>query len=312
MEPVQNNELVRLIEERASLRRLSTTLPDLGAAAQKLGLQAEALRIQWRRAQSGVQWRERFGLLSRLVDWFQSGRLEWARQECNRALLEYRSAEARHRSAVQQLERTEADAARLPRIEKDVARLLEERERRWKTSNAGAASVLQTFEAEESRLRARLALLGEALIAADTAAASLDYAIARMTSARSWGRYDIIAGGSFASWVKRSRMDEAAQAASGAGMHLRQFHDALEKLGQVVLIPGVDVQIGSLFFDVFFDNIFTDLSVQGRIREALDRLTRARGKLAQCHQNLDAEADRTLAAVQLTVEKREAYVLALE
>ena len=311
MNEPQDHELGRLIEQRDTLRRQSNTLPALGAEAHRLGAHAQALHNRWRSEQSAVEWRERFGTIAQFAEWFGGGRLEEKRQEANRLLLEYKTAEARHKSAVQKLESAETDEARLPRIEKEVASLIAEREERWKQSGSEVAAQIQSFQATEAGLRARMALLGDALVAAESASASLDYAIARLTSAQSWGRYDILAGGAMASWAKRTRMDQASQAASSAGIHLRRFHDALEKLGKVAVIPGVDVQIGSLFFDVFFDNIFTDLSVQGRIRDGLDRLQRARSKVAECHQNLDADANKTEAGLRETVQKREAFVLSL-
>ena len=100
-----------------------------------------------------------------------------------------------------------------------MAGLIAEREERWKQSGSEVAAQIQSFQATEAGLRARMALLGDALVAAESASANLDYAIARLTSAQSWGRYDILTGGAMASWAKRTRMDQASQAASSAGIH---------------------------------------------------------------------------------------------
>lgn len=115
----------------------------------------------------------------------------------------------------------------------------------------------------------------EAQAACSAAIGSLRAALDRIGSARSWGTYDTwFGGGFFSSMIKHDRIDEAEAA-------MRAVDSALDRLRRELADIGVDgAAVGdvgvsglSRSLDVWFDNFFTDISVQGRLKDADQRLS---------------------------------------
>lgn len=116
--------------------------------------------------------------------------------------------------------------------------------------------------------------IAEAIDAADEALAHLYRARDLLHSARNWGAFDILAGGFISSLVKRGKM-------SGAQDELDDARGALARLSRELRdidgVGGFDLAGSKLSFaaDVFFDNAFFDLYVQGQIDDARYHVNRA-------------------------------------
>lgn len=114
----------------------------------------------------------------------------------------------------------------------------------------------------------------EAVQAADEALEHLYRARDLLHSARNWGAFDIFAGGFISSLVKRGKM-------SGAQDELDDARGALARLSRELRdidgVGGLDLAGSGLSFaaDVFFDNAFFDLYVQGQINDARYHVNRA-------------------------------------
>lgn len=114
----------------------------------------------------------------------------------------------------------------------------------------------------------------EAVQAADEALEHLYRARDLLHSARNWGAFDIFAGGFISSLVKRGKM-------SGAQDELDDARGALARLSRELRdidgVGGLDLAGSGLSFaaDVFFDNAFFDLYVQGQIDDARYHVNRA-------------------------------------
>ncbi len=99
----------------------------------------------------------------------------------------------------------------------------------------------------------------------------IDQALAKIDSARNWGLFDLFAGGMMSSLVKRGRMKERN--------HLMQeIEQALVRLqkeyGEVELKLPIKfrLDVASEMGDVWFDNVFSDLSVQNNLNESKEQL----------------------------------------
>lgn len=114
----------------------------------------------------------------------------------------------------------------------------------------------------------------EAVRAADIALDHLYRAHDLLGSAGRWGMFDILAGGFITSLVKRSKMSDAEAELNAARDALRVF---ARELSDVEGAGGIHVETGTLSgaFDLFFDNPFVDLYVQGQINEAKDGVEQA-------------------------------------
>jgi hypothetical protein len=76
--------------------------------------------------------------------------------------------------------------------------------------------------------------------------------------------------------IKHDRIDQAAQAARTADQRLAALRTDLAELGGYEpTAPRLDISSGFKFADIFFNNIFTDLSVGHQIRDAQDNASRS-------------------------------------
>jgi uncharacterized protein with HEPN domain len=114
----------------------------------------------------------------------------------------------------------------------------------------------------------------EAQAACEAALTSLGEAQRKVDSARSWGTYDTWFGGElFSSLVKHDRIDQAES-------YMRTVDVALDRLRKELAdvsmgsaaIGGVGVSDLTRTLDVWFDNFFSDLAVQSRLKDADHRL----------------------------------------
>lgn len=116
--------------------------------------------------------------------------------------------------------------------------------------------------------------IAEAVQAADEALEHLYRARDLLHSARNWGAFDIFAGGFISSLVKRSKMSDAQDELDDARGALARLSRELRDIDG---IGGLDLAGSGLSFaaDVFFDNAFFDLYVQGQIDDARYHVNRA-------------------------------------
>lgn len=111
----------------------------------------------------------------------------------------------------------------------------------------------------------------EAINAGNKALDSLYIARDYLDKAKSWGIYDIFAGGFISSMIKHNRMKDAKLYIEDAKRDLMVFQKELRDLRD---INNIDLETGDFlgFADVLFDNIFTDIFMQRRIDEALRKV----------------------------------------
>ena len=116
--------------------------------------------------------------------------------------------------------------------------------------------------------------IAEAVQAADEALEHLYRARDLLHSARNWGAFDIFAGGFISSLVKRGKMSDAQDELDDARGALARLSRELRDIDGV---GGLDLAGSGLSFaaDVFFDNAFFDLYVQGQIDDARYHVNRA-------------------------------------
>ncbi len=129
---------------------------------------------------------------------------------------------------------------------------------------------------ERGRLTGELHEIAEAVQAARAAADDLALVRDGLRGASGWSTYDtFFGGGVLSSAMKHSRLDATAFAAARADRSLAVLRTELADLPNVVpTAPTLAVGNLTRFVDVWFDNIFTDLAVRGRIKQAEENVFR--------------------------------------
>ncbi|GAB3019525.1 hypothetical protein [Spirosoma pulveris] len=121
-----------------------------------------------------------------------------------------------------------------------------------------------------------------------------------LDEAHTWGTWDILGGSTISSMIKYSKLDEVRDQSQRVTYSLQQFRREYKDVDQTFLPDWTFDNNLTRFVDIFFDNIFTDWSVQSRINEARttahtleNQLVTAIAEL-QSQQNKSAEQTRQL------------------
>lgn len=221
-----------------------------------------------------------------------------AREQAEAEAARYRLAETR---ALLDATQAEHDAAQrtardLPEARALLDRVLQEKEVRLKDSPDPRGVRLLAIAEEVGRLRSDLAETREAFEASDHALRALDAVLDRLRSASGWSTYDtFLGGGMLGSAIKHRHLDDAAAASQQADRALLALRRELADVGHGAPIGFAPVEGLTRFADLWLDNIFTDLSVQSRIRRSQTDMLGTRRQVEDLQRALLRRRDELLA-----------------
>ena len=129
--------------------------------------------------------------------------------------------------------------------------------------------------------------IDEAIRAGQQARSSLLQAKDCLKSAGNWGLLDMVGGGLFTTYVKRTRMNDAEELVQQARNDLQRFR---KELTDIETIADFHVETGDFlaFADYFFDSFLVDLMVQSKIRDAQKQVEDAIEKVENILQQLES------------------------
>ena len=110
---------------------------------------------------------------------------------------------------------------------------------------------------------------------------SLERARKALDSARGWGIFDMLGGGTLSTLVKHSKLENARQYIDQAEYDLDVFRRELAD----IRLPDMRIDGFLTFADFFFDGFLTDLLVQQRINDArrqIDQVCRQVEDILRC------------------------------
>ncbi|MBQ6595651.1 MAG: hypothetical protein IJH78_08350 [Clostridia bacterium] len=100
---------------------------------------------------------------------------------------------------------------------------------------------------------------------------SLQSARKCLSSAGAWGLFDILGGGTITTLIKHGKIRQARGMIEEARRELREFERELED----VSLPRQEIGGFLTFFDIWGDNVLSDLLVQKRIHDLQEEIDRA-------------------------------------
>lgn len=202
------------------------------------------------------------------------------REQAESELARGRAAEAKARCDVlrDELERVWLRLDEVDSAEGELVAATQAKEEFLIRTGSPAATRLTALAEEQGRLNSERREVQEALDAGRVALGRLDSLCSELGSASGWSTYDtFLGGGMISSAIKHEHMDRAAELSRSADQALAVLSRELSDVGagQVAesLAMGGD---GTRFLDMWFDNVFTDLSVRNQIRDAEIRAHRIR------------------------------------
>jgi chromosome segregation ATPase len=269
---------------------------ELAARMEELSTHVAALREEQAGEQRDVDRLEGLSLARVLASLRGSRDDALARERAEADAARYRAAEAEARLDAL---RREHDAVvvwqdQLASAPQVYAEIIEEKERHLAESTDPRGVRLLELAEERGQLGSELHEVGEAVAAATVAQDALSRVRDRLASASGWSTYDtFFGGGLLSSAVKHNRLDEAAAAAAYADQCLVVLRTELADVGGVILTaPDLPVDGLTRFIDVWFDNIFTDLAVRDRIKQAQQNINRCVLLVEEVEHRLDQHTVR--------------------
>lgn len=115
----------------------------------------------------------------------------------------------------------------------------------------------------------------------------LDKITDQLESAKRWSWADLLGGEFITSMVKRKKMKNISEDLQQLQPKLQHLKHALED-DNIQVDSAIDHSTSRQFFDTFFDNIITDLKVQGEIKDMLAELKELRQALTTYQQQIDS------------------------
>lgn len=138
----------------------------------------------------------------------------------------------------------------------------------------------------------RLKEIQEALEAGYLVLDQLKNALRSLDSASSWGFMDIAGGGILSTAMKHSAVDKAQKKIALLKINLYKFQKEVQDV-QGFQINTVKLSDGTVAMDYLFDNIFTNMFVQSKIRESEKSLQQAKRRIDQIMDSLLQERQHT-------------------
>jgi chromosome segregation ATPase len=303
----------RLAAAAQAVRELEVTrqrCSDLQARQDHLGNELGALQAQYQIDQKDVDRLEHMSL-TRVIAALKGSRDEAiAREQAEANAVRMRLADAQARlEAV----RTECQAAQtqldhLASAPDAYTAVLAEKERHLTDSADPRRATLLSLADERGRLNAELGELAKAAQAADAARQALLQTEDKLGSASGWNTYDtFFGGGMIATAMEHSRLDDAAAAAAEADRRMAVLRTDLTELDRVEQTsPLITLSSATRFVDMWFDNIFTDLAVRDRIKQAQQNVTQSLQLVSAVEERLRAQsADVQSRLAEIEAQRRD-------
>jgi uncharacterized protein with GYD domain len=251
----------------------------LCARERAAAMDLDAAREQYAGEEKDVERLERLSLTRVLTVLHGSRQDVLAREKAEAEAARYRVAQAQQRldSVRAELSSMGERQARLAGAPQAYADALAAKEEYLTDSADPRGARLLALAEERGQLTAELGELRRASGDAGAAAQALTEVQGHLGTAASWPTFDTYSDyGAAANAIKHNRIDQAAQAARTADQRLAALRADLAELGGYLpTAPRLEISAGFRFADTFLNNVFTDLTVGGQIRQAQDNVGRS-------------------------------------
>ncbi|MGG7162284.1 hypothetical protein [Clostridium ihumii] len=176
----------------------------------------------------------------------------------------------------------------LENIETDYNELLDEKIKNIKLSNEeiNKFKLLEYENMEDSCIKERTEI-NEALTVGQELLDEIELALNSFESAKNWGTLDILGGDFLSSIAKHSKIEDATENLHKVSYLIESFNKELRDVYVNTEVLDVNISSFTKTFDIFFDNIFSDISVQNEINGGIERVVDLKAKINNVMNNLE-------------------------
>ena len=276
-----DEELRELQIQSATKNRLETVLKEL--REQQSVLKDRVNELSWQKDKeqmdvSRLEGRSLANFFYQVVGKMDD-KLTKEKQEAYEAAVKYDVAYSELQSVEAELRMKELEYGKVRRSNERYQEVLKEKQEAVKLSGVPEAAQILRLEAQITSLEVQAKELQEAVSAGQSAERIAEGILKSLSSAESWGTWDLLGGGIIADAVKHSHLDEAQEQVERLQEALRRFKT---ELADVEIIADMQVNIDGFlrFADYFFDGLFADWTVMNRISDAQGQVQKVKGQIS--------------------------------
>ena len=194
-------------------------------------------------------------------------RLDKEKREAYEAAVKYDTVAGELAAVNDELERIDVRLRSMEGLEHKLERAVREKKEWLKANCPQKAQQILDSEERIAGLQGQLREIQEALEAGKDAARTARDVQSSLDSARNWGTWDMLGGGLITTMVKHSHLDSAQDKVNVLQQRLRTFRT---ELVDIDFQEDIQIQIDGFlrFADYFWDGIFADWMVQGKIHDS--------------------------------------------
>ena len=235
------------------------------------------------------------------------------KQELSRA--ELYAAAMKYETALHQQEEVQAHIAALLREQAEHAdaealftAAFQEERRRLSAEEPQKAAELLALEQREAALEAEMHEAEEAFAVGRRVLAVIDAAAEALSDAENWSTFDLLGGGLIADMVKHERLEYAQGDICILQEQLRSYRT---ELADVSMDAEIRLEVGEFlrFADVFFDDIFSGITVLDHIVSAQRQLSRAEEQVLDVQHRLGESLEKFRGELEKLKTRREELVV---
>lgn len=226
--------------------------------------------------------------------------------EMRMAEYKYQELMGRIENLQDDLAKTGAELSTLKDVETEYKKLLDAKLSWAEEQNIKAIS---DFESRLHTLRRELKEADEAISACHDLISSLESALDSLSSAKSWGLYDMVGGGLISSLAKHGHLDTAEETLKDASEKARKLSMELKDLTEFPEIESLNIDSFSRTFDIFFDNIFSDFAIQSQIDESRERVISNATDADDLLEKLTSHREEICKKIEALTEERNTYLI---
>jgi len=275
-----NDELQKAQEGMLYHQKLVSMLNDLREQRNALAEKVEKLKEQVEKEELDVKNLEGksishifYTILGNLDD-----KLEKEREEALAARLKYDQACSDLSNVEEEIARLEAEEVKNRDWESIYQSLYREKKEQIIASGSKTGEEILNLSQKITAFRSFDKELNEAIEAGEDVLKHLKAACESLESAKGWGTWDLIGGGTISGLAKHYHIDNAKESVSVAQSKLSRFRGELADV-KMIYDLSVDISDFARFADIFFDGLLADWHVQSRIKDSLESVEKTKNQV---------------------------------
>ncbi|XZJ87629.1 hypothetical protein ACSXCD_02565 [Clostridium perfringens] len=235
-------------------------------------------------------------------------KLEKEEREYLEAKLKYDNFKFKVEKLRYDVEENKNRLGQLINIEGKYKDLISEKRELVKKFNLNIRDEIIEIENEIKDLLSNKTEISEALREANNCLMISEETLKSLRRAKNWGIYDIVGGGMISSAIKHNRIDDAKTYMERLSYSVDRLNKELGDVDTSIFNEGLNISGFSYTFDIFFDNIFSDFSVQGEINDSLYKIEDFRNKVLNLIRKLEEKENSVGLKVNLLNDKLERLI----